>query len=59
MDYALSFSMLLWRSAGSGLLLLPIAVFFGPCTRIRAALEQMAFGVFARATYLACYPHCV
>jgi drug/metabolite transporter (DMT)-like permease len=54
-DYAPIFTILLWRSAVSGVLLLPFAVFHGPSMRIRDVLEQVGFGVCAMATYLACY----
>ena len=54
-DYAPISSILLWRSAISGVLLLPIAVFIGPRMRVRDVLEQAGFGVFAMASYLACY----
>jgi drug/metabolite transporter (DMT)-like permease len=54
-DYAPIFSILLWRSAVSGVLLLPIALFLGPRMRVRDVLEQAGFGVFAMASYLACY----
>lgn len=54
-DYAPIFSILFWRSAVSGLLLLPMAVLRGPPMRGREVLEQMGFGVFAMASYLGCY----
>lgn len=54
-DYAPIFSILLWRSAVSGILLLPIAMFVDPPMRGRDVLEQAGFGVFAMASYLACY----
>lgn len=44
---------LLWRSLVSGVVLLPIALFFGPKIRRRDALEQAAIGAFAMAGYLA------
>lgn len=54
-DYAPIFSILLWRSAVSGILLLPMAVLWGPRMRMRDVLEQIGFGIFAMASYLACY----
>ena len=54
-DYAPIFSVLMWRSAVSGVLLLPIALLAGPRMRAREVLEQIGFGVFAMASYLACY----
>ncbi len=54
-DYAPIFAILLWRSAVSGLLLLPLAVCMGPRMRLRDVLEQVGFGTFAMASYLACY----
>lgn len=54
-DYAPIFSILLWRSAVSGALLLPIAVTLGPRMRMRQVIEQVGFGVLAMGSYLACY----
>ena len=55
MDYAPTFSILMWRSAISGLLLLPFAVLWGPRMRRRDVLEQVAFGSIAMGSYLGCY----
>jgi drug/metabolite transporter (DMT)-like permease len=54
-DYAPVFSVLLWRSAVSGILLLPVALLTGPRMRVRDVLEQVCFGVFAMGGYLGCY----
>lgn len=54
-DYAPIFSILLWRSAVSGALLLPVALCVGPRMGMRDVLEQMGFGIFAMTSYLACY----
>jgi drug/metabolite transporter (DMT)-like permease len=52
-DHAPISLILLWRSLASGVLLLPIALVFGPKIRLRDALEQAAIGAFAMAGYLA------
>lgn len=52
-DHAPISLILLWRSLASGLLLLPVALVFGPKIRLRDALEQAAIGAFAMAGYLA------
>lgn len=45
-------TILFWRSAVSGLILLPFALRFGPRLDLRAVLEQMAFGTFSMFLYL-------
>jgi drug/metabolite transporter (DMT)-like permease len=52
-DHAPIFLILMWRSLVSGLVLLPIALLFGPKIRFRDALEQAGIGAFAMAGYLA------
>ncbi len=54
-DYAPIFTILLWRSLASGLLLLPLALLRGPRLRLRPVLSQMAFGALAMAGYLGCF----
>ncbi len=51
-DYAPIFSILLWRSLVSGLLLLPFALALGPRWKLKEVLSQMAFGALAMAGYL-------
>ncbi len=51
-DYAPIFSILLWRSLVSGVLLLPLALTLGPRMRARDVLAQMAFGALAMSGYL-------
>ncbi|WP_137155001.1 DMT family transporter [Rhizobium sp. FKL33] len=52
-DHAPISLILLWRSLMSGVLLLPIALYFGPKIRLRDAVEQAVIGAFAMAGYLA------
>ena len=54
-DYAPIFSILLWRSLVSGLLLLPFALTLGPRLRAREVMSQMAFGALAMSGYLGCF----
>ncbi len=54
-DYAPIFSILLWRSLVSGLLLLPLALTRGPRLIPREVLAQMAFGALAMSGYLGCF----
>ena len=54
-DYAPIFSILLWRSLVSGLLLLPLALTRGPRLRGKDVLSQMAFGALAMSGYLGCF----
>lgn len=56
-DYAPIFSILLWRSLVSGVLLLPLALALaiGPRMRGRDIASQVVYGIFAMAGYLACY----
>ena len=54
-DYAPIFSILLWRSLVSGLLLLPLALTLGPRLKPREVLSQMAFGALAMSGYLGCF----
>ena len=54
-DYAPIFSILLWRSLVSGLLLLPLALTLGPRLKPREVLSQMAFGTLAMSGYLGCF----
>ncbi|AZO71309.1 MAG: DMT family transporter [Mesorhizobium sp.] len=44
--------LLFWRTALSGIILLPFALAFGPRMRLKAVLPQMAFGVMAVFIYL-------
>lgn len=55
LGYAGIFSILLWRSLVSGLLLLPFALTCGPRLTFQAVLAQMAFGALAMAAYLASF----
>ena len=50
--YAPIFSILLWRSLVSGLLLLPFALALGPRWKRKEVLAQMAFGALAMTGYL-------
>lgn len=52
-DHAPIFLILLWRSLVSGLVLLPLALTFGPKLRGRDVLAQMLFGALAMSGYLA------
>lgn len=54
-DYAPIFSILLWRSLVSGILLLPIALMLGPPLQRKDVLFQMAFGALAMSGYLGCF----
>jgi hypothetical protein len=54
-DYAPIFSILLWRSLVSGLLLLPLALTRGPRLQGKDVLSQMAFGALAMSGYLGCF----
>jgi drug/metabolite transporter (DMT)-like permease len=54
-DYAPIFSILLWRSLVSGLLLLPFAWALGPRFKAREVIHQMAFGALAMSGYLGCF----
>ncbi len=54
-DYAPLFSILLWRSLMSGVLLLPIALAMGPRLRSKEVFSQMAFGALAMSGYLGCF----
>ncbi len=54
-DYAPIFSILLWRSLVSGMLLLPFALTQGPRLRAREVMSQMAFGALAMSGYLGCF----
>jgi drug/metabolite transporter (DMT)-like permease len=54
-DYAPIFSILLWRSLVSGLLLLPFALTLGPRPALKAVLSQSAFGALAMSGYLGCF----
>ncbi|MFM6990658.1 MAG: DMT family transporter [Rhodoferax sp.] len=54
-DYAPVVSILLWRSAVSGVVLLPFALFVGPRMQGRDVFEQAGFGVLSMASYLSCY----
>ena len=58
-DYAPIFSILLWRSLVSGLLLLPFAVTIGPRIQWRECLSQMAFGAVAMAGYLGSFAYAI
>ena len=51
-DYAPIFSILLWRSLVSGVLLLPLALCLGPRMQWKQVQSQMAFGALAMAGYL-------
>lgn len=52
-DHAPVFLILLWRSLVSGLVLLPLALLFGPRLRPREILVQAAVGALAMSGYLA------
>ena len=54
-DYAPVFSILLWRSLVSGLVLLPFALAMGPRMRLKDVLSQVAFGALAMSGYLGCF----
>ena len=54
-DYAPIFSILLWRSLVSGVLLLPVALLVGPPLQRSDVLFQIAFGTLAMAGYLGCF----
>jgi drug/metabolite transporter (DMT)-like permease len=58
-DYAPIFSILLWRSLVSGLLLLPIALTMGPKLQSREVLSQIAFGALAMSGYLGCFAYAI
>lgn len=58
-DYAPIFSILLWRSLVSGLLLLPMAWILGPPMKVRDVIAQAAFGALAMAGYLGCYAQAI
>ncbi|MBL8791114.1 MAG: DMT family transporter [Rhizobiales bacterium] len=51
-DYAPIFLILLWRSLLSGVILLPLALLFGPRMRWREIITQVIFGGFGMASYL-------
>lgn len=51
-DYAPVTAILLWRSLVSGLLLLPLALWWGPPMRPREVAAQVVFGALAMAGYL-------
>ncbi|TPP11220.1 DMT family transporter [Rhizobium glycinendophyticum] len=52
-DHAPIFLILLWRSLVSGLLLLPLALTWGPGLRWRHVIPQMLYGALAMSGYLA------
>lgn len=52
LQHAPIFSILLWRSLVSGLLLLPFALTMGPRPKFGEVLSQMAFGALAMSVYL-------
>jgi drug/metabolite transporter (DMT)-like permease len=54
-DYAPIFSILLWRSLVSGLLLLPFALALGPRLQRKEVRSQMAYGALAMSGYLGCF----
>jgi drug/metabolite transporter (DMT)-like permease len=54
-DFAPLFSILLWRSLVSGLLLLPFALALGPRLTAKAVVSQMASGALAMSGYLGCF----
>jgi drug/metabolite transporter (DMT)-like permease len=54
-DFAPIFSILLWRSLVSGVLLLPFALTLGPRFKAREVVSQMAFGALAMSAYLGCF----
>lgn len=58
-DYAPIFSILLWRSLVSGLLLLPFALALGPRLQYRQVLSQVAFGALAMAGYLGSFAYAI
>jgi drug/metabolite transporter (DMT)-like permease len=51
-DQASVMLVLFWRTLLSGLILLPFALMIGPRMRVRAVLEQMAYGVMIVFLYL-------
>lgn len=53
--YAPVYTILMWRSLVSGLLLLPLALLRGPRMHWPAVRAQMVFGTLAMAVYLGCY----
>ena len=58
-DHAPIFLVLLWRSLGSGLVLLPFALGFGPGWRLRDVIHQVLFGALAMAGYLGAFAYSI
>jgi drug/metabolite transporter (DMT)-like permease len=58
-DHAPIFLVLLWRSLGSGLVLLPFALGFGPSWRLRDVIHQTLFGALAMAGYLGAFAYSI
>jgi drug/metabolite transporter (DMT)-like permease len=58
-DYAPIFSILLWRSLVSGMLLLPFALTMGPRLRTGAVLAQIVNGTLAMSVYLGSYAYAI
>jgi drug/metabolite transporter (DMT)-like permease len=54
-DHAPIFLILFWRSLGSGLVLLPVALTVGPKLRWASVLPQCLFGALAMSVYLGAF----